>query len=257
MLPFKAKEIIKKPLAKEEPVAVEAPVQPQPVVIEEKKEEPALVKIEAPEIEAPKVLGTVDLSAIDSSTRPKGPAKKQDGKEAAGAEDEQAEQEQQDSEELDSKGQKRKRKTKKPIRRKRKNLISRSRTQWRSRRQPPAPEHETTDEPGGSARHRKYQGREIEARPQNIGQRLIFRPITTPDPKRPPKKKGSAKGSRSRKRHRRQTPGRWEVRIVRRRQALRRTSPTHPTQYRRSRRRPEPGWRRKSQTRSRSHSPRG
>ncbi len=114
VLPFKAKEIIKKPLVKEEPVTAEAPVQPQPVIIEEKKEEPALVKIEAPEIEAPKVLGQVDLSAIDSSTRPKKGAAKQKGdKETGGAEDEPAEQdEEQDGEDLTAKGKTAKKGTK-------------------------------------------------------------------------------------------------------------------------------------------------
>ena len=54
------------------------PVKPEivlPEVVEEiaepKKEEPVLVKLEAPEIEGPKVLDKIDLSGIDSSTRPK------------------------------------------------------------------------------------------------------------------------------------------------------------------------------------------
>ena len=77
------KEPVKKSV-KEEPVAEEPQPQPQPQfqvqqpipVVEEKKEEPEFVKIEAPEIEAPKILDKIDLSAIDSSTRPKKPAKK-------------------------------------------------------------------------------------------------------------------------------------------------------------------------------------
>ncbi len=89
VLPFKPKEIIKKPVAKEEPVIAEPIVQP-PVVVEEKQEE--IVKIEAPELEAPKVIDKIDLSAIDSSTRPKkGPAKKKNGKEATGEENGQQE----------------------------------------------------------------------------------------------------------------------------------------------------------------------
>jgi translation initiation factor IF-2 len=54
---------------------------PKPVVIEEKKKEPEVVKIEAPDIEGPKVLDKIDLSAIDSSTRPKKTAKKKTEKE--------------------------------------------------------------------------------------------------------------------------------------------------------------------------------
>src|SRR6267142_2482755 len=38
---------------------------------EEKKKEPEVIKIYAPDIEGPKVLDKIDLSAIDSSTRPK------------------------------------------------------------------------------------------------------------------------------------------------------------------------------------------
>jgi translation initiation factor IF-2 len=51
-----------------------------PAVSEEKKKEPELVKIEAPDIEGPKVLDKIDLSAIDSSTRPKKSAKKKGAK---------------------------------------------------------------------------------------------------------------------------------------------------------------------------------
>jgi translation initiation factor IF-2 len=61
------KKDIKK-IVKEAPV-VEEPQ--KPVVIEEKKKEPELVKIEAPDLEGPKVVDKIDLSAIDSSTRPK------------------------------------------------------------------------------------------------------------------------------------------------------------------------------------------
>jgi translation initiation factor IF-2 len=73
------KDAVKKP-AKEE-VPVEAPALPEkPALFEEKKtEEPAVVKIEAPELEAPKIIDKIDLSAIDSSTRPKKGAKKAEG----------------------------------------------------------------------------------------------------------------------------------------------------------------------------------
>lgn len=43
-------------------------------------QEPAHIKIEAPEIEAPVILDKIDLSAIDSSTRPKKTAKKKEEK---------------------------------------------------------------------------------------------------------------------------------------------------------------------------------
>jgi translation initiation factor IF-2 len=61
-----------------EEVLVEAP---KPPVVEEKKKEPELVKIQVPDIEAPKVLDKIDLSAIDSSTRPKKIVKKKAQKE--------------------------------------------------------------------------------------------------------------------------------------------------------------------------------
>ena len=73
---FVKKDIVKKP-AKEEAPAEEQPVTvAPPVVVEEKPEEPAIVKIEAPELEGPKVIDKIDLSAIDSSTRPKKVVKK-------------------------------------------------------------------------------------------------------------------------------------------------------------------------------------
>src|SRR3977135_2645946 len=75
------KKEIKKPVRKE-PVAVvlvEEPV--KPLIVEEKKKEPELVKIDAPDIEGPKVLDKIDLSTIDSSTRPKKPIKKKIQKE--------------------------------------------------------------------------------------------------------------------------------------------------------------------------------
>ncbi len=77
-----APAVVKK--AKEEaPPPVEAP----PVVVatappvEEKVEEPEVVKIEAPELEGPKVINKIDLSAIDSSTRPRKVTKKVEEKE--------------------------------------------------------------------------------------------------------------------------------------------------------------------------------
>lgn len=54
-----------------EPVpVVEAPA-PAPVA-----EEPAVVKIDAPELEGPKIINKIDLDALDTSTRPKKTAKK-------------------------------------------------------------------------------------------------------------------------------------------------------------------------------------
>src|ERR1700712_2191879 len=64
------KEIVKKPAKEEAPVVAEQPPVQAPVIVE-KKEEPEITKIEAPELEAPKVLNKIDLDAIDSSTRPK------------------------------------------------------------------------------------------------------------------------------------------------------------------------------------------
>ena len=69
------KEIREEPQA---PVEIPEPPKPEPVV-ELKKEEPVLVKVEAPEIEGPKVLDKIDLSSIDSSTRPKKIIKKKPG----------------------------------------------------------------------------------------------------------------------------------------------------------------------------------
>jgi translation initiation factor IF-2 len=74
------KKEIRKP-AKEEPVFVEEPVKTPAPVVEQKKKEPEIVKIEAPGIEGPKVVDKIDISAIDSSTRPKKPVKKKEGKE--------------------------------------------------------------------------------------------------------------------------------------------------------------------------------
>jgi translation initiation factor IF-2 len=68
------KETVKKTAKEEAPEEPQAPL--PPVVVEEKPEEPEIVKIEAPELEAPKVLDKIDLSAIDSSTRPKKVVKK-------------------------------------------------------------------------------------------------------------------------------------------------------------------------------------
>ena len=74
-----APPVTKKP-AKEEappPVVEEAPP-PPPVVVEPAREEPEVVKIEAPELEGPKVVNKIDLSTIDSSTRPKKSVKKEE-----------------------------------------------------------------------------------------------------------------------------------------------------------------------------------
>ncbi len=66
-------EVVKPPVEQlQPPVVVEeavsqAPVEEAPLV----KEEPELVKIEAPELGGPKILDKIDLSSIDSSTRPK------------------------------------------------------------------------------------------------------------------------------------------------------------------------------------------
>jgi translation initiation factor IF-2 len=81
----------KKTVKKEEPAPVaEVPPPPPPPVQETPppppppaKEEPEVVKVEAPEIEAPKVVDKIDLSAIDSSTRPKKTTKKTKKEQAA------------------------------------------------------------------------------------------------------------------------------------------------------------------------------
>ena len=78
-----APAVVKKQAKEEVPPSVEAP----PVVVaiappvEEKVEEPEVVKIEAPELEGPKVINKIDLSAIDSSTRPRKVTKKNEEKE--------------------------------------------------------------------------------------------------------------------------------------------------------------------------------
>jgi translation initiation factor IF-2 len=70
--------VTKKP-AKEEapPPAIEEAPAPPPVV-EAVREEPEVVKIEAPELEGPKIVTKIDLSTIDSSTRPKKGVKKEE-----------------------------------------------------------------------------------------------------------------------------------------------------------------------------------
>jgi translation initiation factor IF-2 len=73
------KKEIRKPVKEEVIVPVEIS-KPAVVVVEQKKKEPELVKIEVPDIEGPKVLDKIDLSAIDSSTRPKKSAKKKPAK---------------------------------------------------------------------------------------------------------------------------------------------------------------------------------
>src|ERR1700754_457225 len=73
-----APPVVKKQAKEEAPPPVEEP----PVVavvappVEEKAEEPEVVKIEAPELEGPKVINKIDLSAIDSSTPPRNVTKK-------------------------------------------------------------------------------------------------------------------------------------------------------------------------------------
>jgi translation initiation factor IF-2 len=64
-----------KKVVKEEVTVEEAP---KPLVVEERKKEPELVKMDVPDLEAPKVMDKIDLSTIDSSTRPKKPAKKKE-----------------------------------------------------------------------------------------------------------------------------------------------------------------------------------
>jgi len=73
-----APPVTKKP-AKEEappPVVEETPVPPP--VVEAVREEPEVVKIEAPELEGPKIVSKIDLSTIDSSTRPKKASRKEE-----------------------------------------------------------------------------------------------------------------------------------------------------------------------------------
>jgi len=88
--PAEQPKIIEPVVAPSAPVVVEhhepapsAPA-PAPVVAEqqpEKKEQPDVVKANAPEIEGPKVLAKIDLSTIDSSTRPKKVVKKKEEEE--------------------------------------------------------------------------------------------------------------------------------------------------------------------------------
>jgi translation initiation factor IF-2 len=64
---------------KEEKAAAEKKAAEAPApVIEEKKTEPVVSKIDAPELEGPKILDKIDLGAIDSSTRPKKGKKKEE-----------------------------------------------------------------------------------------------------------------------------------------------------------------------------------
>ena len=71
--------IVKKPAKEEPPVFIEQPSVPTaPPVVEIVREEPEVVRVEAPELEGPKVVSKIDLSAIDSSTRPKKTTKKTD-----------------------------------------------------------------------------------------------------------------------------------------------------------------------------------
>ncbi|HLK30027.1 MAG TPA: translation initiation factor IF-2 [Puia sp.] len=72
------KEVKKAPVVEEAPPVEVVKPQPQKPVEPPKKEEPEVIKVEAPEIEGPKVLDKIDLSAIDSSTRPKKIVKKKD-----------------------------------------------------------------------------------------------------------------------------------------------------------------------------------
>ena len=82
---FKSKEIVKKAASEIFPAggSEEPPAPATPPVVNEAPpaavvEEPAIVKIEAPELEGPKVIDKIDLSAIDSSTRPKKGVKKEE-----------------------------------------------------------------------------------------------------------------------------------------------------------------------------------
>jgi translation initiation factor IF-2 len=81
------KKDVRKPV-KEEPIIEEVP---KVTVVEEKKKEPELVKIEVPDIEGPKIVDKIDLSAIDSSTRPKKIIKKKSAPEEQGETAEQGE----------------------------------------------------------------------------------------------------------------------------------------------------------------------
>src|SRR6202000_2369349 len=56
----------------------EEPPPPPPTVVETPREEPDVLRVEAPELEGPKVINKIDLSAIDSSTRPKKGQKKEE-----------------------------------------------------------------------------------------------------------------------------------------------------------------------------------
>ncbi len=65
----------KKVVAKEEVVEAPVPKIEKLVVVEPIKEQPEIIKVDAPELESPKVIKKIDLSALDSSTRPKKVAK--------------------------------------------------------------------------------------------------------------------------------------------------------------------------------------
>jgi len=93
---FKTEKIpvVKKP-AKEKEEAPPPPVveeKPAAVAQESVREEPEVVRVEAPELEGPKVVSKIDLSSIDSSTRPKKGSKKASEKETAETQEESAEQ---------------------------------------------------------------------------------------------------------------------------------------------------------------------
>jgi translation initiation factor IF-2 len=72
------KKISKKAASEEVKEEVPTVVAPEVTELAPVKEEPATVKVEAPEIEGPHVLGKIDLSKIDSSTRPKKAVKKEE-----------------------------------------------------------------------------------------------------------------------------------------------------------------------------------
>lgn len=61
----------KKPIKKEEPKEVLAPVEVIVPAIEQATSTPEILKVETQEITGPKVITKIDLNAIDSSTRPK------------------------------------------------------------------------------------------------------------------------------------------------------------------------------------------
>ncbi|HVS95960.1 MAG TPA: translation initiation factor IF-2 [Puia sp.] len=91
---FKTKEIpvVKKPVKEEAPPPPVVEEKPAAAIQEPVREEPEVVRVEAPELEGPRVVSKIDLSSIDSSTRPKKGSKKPSEKEAPEPQEETAEQ---------------------------------------------------------------------------------------------------------------------------------------------------------------------